>query len=92
MNSTPTGIHPAPTIFTQAQIEADNILQFFHYAHLPEKLQAASQPFCHLAAHIITTLSRRFPRIRDDLPEPAAICAASRGVCLSRRVFQVCRS
>lgn len=58
MNSTPTGIHPAPTIFTQAQIEADNILQFFHYAHLPETLQATSCPFCLLAEEMVNTLPR----------------------------------
>lgn len=58
MNSTPTGIHPAPTIFTQAQIEADNILQFFHYAHLPETLQATSRPFCLLAEELVNTLPR----------------------------------
>lgn len=58
MNSTPTGIHPAPTIFTQAQIEADNILHFFHYAHLPETLQATSRPFCLLAEELVNTLPR----------------------------------
>lgn len=33
-------------------------MQFFAYAHLPEKLQAASQPFGELAARIVETLPR----------------------------------
>jgi hypothetical protein len=50
------GIHPAPKRFTDEQIAADGILQFFHYEHLPEKLQAASKPFCDLAFHLVSTL------------------------------------
>lgn len=51
-------IHPAPSEFSVAQIEADPILRFFHYSHLPEKLQASSKPFCDLARHIVETLPR----------------------------------
>lgn len=51
-------IHPAPVEFTAEQIAADGILRFFHYSHLPERLQAASKPFCDLARHIVETLPR----------------------------------
>lgn len=51
-------IHPAPQEFSEEQITTDPILRFFHYSHLPPQLQAASKPFCDLAAHIVTTLPR----------------------------------
>lgn len=51
-------IHPAPAEFTQEQVETDPILHFFHYSHLPERLQASSKPFCDLARHIVDTLPR----------------------------------
>ncbi len=35
---------------------ADKMLQFFHYAHLPEKLQLVSKPFCELAKSVVETL------------------------------------
>lgn len=34
------------------------IMQFFTYAHLPEKLQTVSKPFGELAEQIVTTLPR----------------------------------
>ena len=55
-------IHPAPTQFTDAELFVDPILRYFHYAHLPATLQAASRPFCELAAHIIATLPRNAER------------------------------
>lgn len=55
-------IHPAPTEFSAQLIDQDPILRFFHYTHLPASLQAASRPFCELAAHIITTLPRNAER------------------------------
>lgn len=55
-------IHPAPVEFSAEQIEADGILRYFHYAHLPARLQAASKPFCDLARHIIETLPRNAER------------------------------
>lgn len=48
--------------FSAQQIEQDPILRFFHYTHLPAPLQAASRPFCELAAHITTTLPRNAER------------------------------
>ncbi len=51
-------IHPAPAEFSQQLLDVDPILRYFHYTHLPERLQAASRPFCELAAHIVTTLPR----------------------------------
>lgn len=53
-----SGIHPAPIEFTAAEIDLDNVLQFFHYAHLPPTLQAASKPFCELARHMVDNLPR----------------------------------
>jgi len=37
-------------------MERSQIMEYFEYAHLPEKLQAASKPFCDLAAHLDATL------------------------------------
>lgn len=34
------------------------LLQFFKYAHLPERLRAASEPFCELA----TRVASEYPR------------------------------
>lgn len=34
------------------------MMQFFAYAHLPEKLQKVSIPFCKLAEFIVETLPR----------------------------------
>lgn len=51
-------IHPALTTFSAEEVAVDPILHFFHYAHLPERLQAASKPFCDLARHMIDTLPR----------------------------------
>lgn len=53
-----SGIHPAPAEFTNAEIAADPILHFFHYAHLPPKLQETSRSFFVLAKHIIQTVPR----------------------------------
>lgn len=36
--------------------QPNTIMQYFEYAHLPEKLQNASKPFCDLANHLNTTL------------------------------------
>lgn len=55
-------IHPAPVQFTWTQLEADPILRFFHYAHLPDQLKAVSRPFCELAASIIQQLPRNAER------------------------------
>ncbi|AWI57178.1 hypothetical protein [Sinorhizobium fredii] len=51
-------IHPAPMEFTEDEIKQDHILRFFHYAHLPPTLKAASAPFAGLARHIIDTTPR----------------------------------
>lgn len=53
-----TNIHPKPTEFTEDEVKLDNILRFFHYAHLPQALQDRSKPFCDLARHIIDTTDR----------------------------------
>lgn len=55
-------IYPAPAGFTDKQLAADPILRYFHYTHLPTVLQAASRPFCELAAHIVATLPRNAER------------------------------
>lgn len=51
-------IHPPPSEFSPEEISTDHILQFFHYAHLPEALQSRSKPFCDLARVIIDTTPR----------------------------------
>lgn len=55
-------IHPAPSEFSEEQLQTDPILRFFHYSHLPQALQSASKPFCDLARHIVTTLPRNAER------------------------------
>lgn len=55
-------IPAAPLEFSQQLLDVDPILRFFHYTHLPVKLQAVSRPFCELAAHIVTTLPRNAER------------------------------
>lgn len=35
---------------------SDRLLKFFEYAHLPEHLRTASQPFADLAQHMVETL------------------------------------
>lgn len=57
-----TDIHPAPTEFSAEQLTTDPILRFFHYSHLPPKLQASSRPFCDLARHMVETLPRNAER------------------------------
>ena len=53
-----SGIHPAPTEFTDDEVKTDHLLRYFHYAHLPPALQARSKPFCDLARQIIDTTDR----------------------------------
>jgi hypothetical protein len=79
-----TGIHPAPSEFTEAQLGIDPILHFFHYAHLPEKLKATSGLFFILAGSLVTSLPRNAERtvalrklleakdaaVRANLPAP----------------------
>lgn len=48
--------------FTAPQIEADPILKFFHYGHLPQDLQKVSRPFCELARQMIAVLPRNAER------------------------------
>lgn len=55
-------IHPAPAEFTAEEIKQDNILRYFHYAHLPLTLQMRSKPFCDLARAIIDTTPRNAER------------------------------
>lgn len=55
-------IHPAPGEFSNLELETDAVLRYFHYRHLPEKLQAISKPFCEMARLIIDTLPRNAER------------------------------
>lgn len=79
-----TGIHPAPEEFTEAQISADPILHFFHYAHLPPQLRSTSRQFFILAQTLVRTVPRNAERtvalrklleakdaaVRANLPAP----------------------
>lgn len=51
-------IHPKPEEFSSDEVKQDHILQFFHYAHLPEALRVRSKPFCDLAREIVDTTPR----------------------------------
>jgi hypothetical protein len=78
------GIHPAPEGFSAEQIATDPILHFFHFAHLPPKLQQTSRAFFLLAKHAVETLPRNAERtvalrklleakdaaVRANLPAP----------------------
>lgn len=55
-------IHPAPSEFSPDQLTVDPILRYFHYSHLPAKLQYASRPFCDLARMIVEDLPRNAER------------------------------
>ncbi len=63
-----------------ARMGASDVIRFFSYAHLPEKLQAISKPFCDLAAHLIQTVphSRELEKALDALlvSKDAAVRAA----------------
>lgn len=54
--------HPAPQEFSVEEIEDDRILRFFHYSHLPERLQVISKPFCGMARLLIDTVPRNAER------------------------------
>lgn len=55
-------IHPAPAEFTPEQLASDPILRFFHYRHLPAKLQRYSVGFCDLAVEIVRDIPRNAER------------------------------
>lgn len=38
--------------------QREHIMQFFAFAHLPERLQAISQPFAEMADRIVETIPR----------------------------------
>lgn len=52
----------APKQFTPEEIEADPVLRYFHYEHLPEKLKSISAQFCLLASITIDSLPRNAER------------------------------
>lgn len=62
MTAASEAIHPSPTEFSEEQLQADPILRFFHYAHLPPALQERSSPFCALANLIVETTPRNAER------------------------------
>lgn len=77
-------IHPAPQEFSDTELANDPILHFFHYAHLPPRLQETSRSFFTLARHLVNTLPRNPERtvalrkllegkdaaVRANLPAP----------------------
>lgn len=83
-NTAASGIHPAPAEFSEAQTAETPMLHFFHYAHLPERLQVTSKAFFLLAHHVVNTLPRNAERtvalrklleakdaaVRANLPAP----------------------
>lgn len=56
------GVYAAPQEFTKEQIDADPILRYFHYSHLPPKLQAVSKAFFEMAKFIVTACPRNAER------------------------------
>lgn len=77
-------LHQAPIEITNNQLALDPVLQFFHYAHLPPKLQTTSHQFFMLASFIVNNLPRNAERtvalrklleakdaaVRANLPPP----------------------
>ena len=57
MNAT-SQMHPPPVEFTLDEMRTDDVLRFFHYAHLPPHLQDVSKPFADHARRMIDTLPR----------------------------------
>lgn len=57
-----------------------NILQFFSYEHLPEKLQAVSKPFCDLAKDMTAMLEDNPEKVKmlDKLLEAKDAAVRSR--------------
>jgi hypothetical protein len=45
-------------IFTPAQCDADPILRYFEYQHLPLALQGVSEQFCTLAGFVVSEIPR----------------------------------
>lgn len=94
MDDNSSGIHPAPTEFSNQQVADDPILHFFHYIHLPPKLQAVSQKFFALAKHVVENLPRNAERtvalrklleakdaaVRANLPVPGFKSARDQAV------------
>ena len=37
----------------ERKLYSERMMQWFQYSHLPEKLAAASKPFCDLAVHVV---------------------------------------
>lgn len=77
-----TGIHPAPTEFSEDEVKTLPMLRFFHYSHLPPPLQGTSQPFCALARRIVDTLpanAERTVALRKLLEGKDAAVRASLG-------------
>jgi hypothetical protein len=55
----PSGIHPAPAEFSLDECKTDDVLTFFHYAHLPEgALRDTSSKFCQLARWLVDNTPR----------------------------------
>jgi len=55
-------IHPPPAEFSAEQLQADPILQFFHFAHLPPALRPMSQCFCGMAQFVVSSAPRNAER------------------------------
>jgi hypothetical protein len=55
-------IHPSPAEFSEQQLSEEQILRFFHYAHLPPHMAAISAPFCALARAMFESLPRSAER------------------------------
>jgi hypothetical protein len=55
-------IFSAPAGFTDEQLAADPILRYFHYAHLPPRLQVVSFKFYELASSTIALVPRNAER------------------------------
>lgn len=47
---------------TQEQREAEPMLRWFAYEHLPARLQEISKPWCQLAGHVVATVERSAER------------------------------
>ena len=51
-------VYPPAAEFTPEQLKTDEVLRFFHYAHLPPKLAKISAPYAALALKTVTELPR----------------------------------
>ena len=82
MNEVKQAIHSAASLsaaFSEADLQANPILRYFHFAHLPDSLKEISGSFCALALRLLTLL----PPSAERTNRPPLLPAISKRNCRS---------